>query len=138
MTFPDKNLEAAIRDALGKPAGEPIAAAELEALTMLELENSGVTNLAGLEYCTNLNELILWGHQVKDISPLSSLTSLTRLYLIGGSAEKSGQIRDISPLIDNNVIGRWDTLNLENNPLSSTSLNEHIPELLDRGVEVTW
>ena len=35
VTFPDKNLEAAIRDALGKAPGEEITAAELAQLTIL-------------------------------------------------------------------------------------------------------
>ena len=98
IAFPDANLEAAVKGALGKPLSEEMSTAELATLTMLELENSGVANLSGLEYCTNLTELILWGHQASDLSPLSPLTSLTRLYLIGGSADKRGQIRDISPL----------------------------------------
>ncbi|GAI41344.1 unnamed protein product, partial [marine sediment metagenome] len=56
VTFPDENLEAAIRDALGKPVGEEITAAELAKLTTLKAESSGIIDLSGLEYCTNLTE----------------------------------------------------------------------------------
>ena len=90
--FPDGNLEAAIRDALGKPAGEEITAAELLNLTTLWALFSDITDLTGLEYCTNLTELNIYGNQISDISPLSSLTNLSQLRLNGN------QISDISPL----------------------------------------
>ena len=92
VTFPDENLEAAIRDALGKPAGEEITATELADLTMLWALFSDITDLTGLEYCTNLTELNIYGNQISDISPLSSLTNLSQLRL-GGN-----QIGDISSL----------------------------------------
>jgi len=57
--FPDGNLEAAIRDALGKPVGEEIMTAELANLTTLSALFSDITDLSGLEYCTNLTELWL-------------------------------------------------------------------------------
>ena len=46
VTFPDGNLEAVVRDALGKPPGEEIIAAELAKLTMLKLSTSPVWNTA--------------------------------------------------------------------------------------------
>ena len=93
VTFPDGNLEAAIRDALGKPAGEDITAAELLNLTTtLWALFSDITDLTGLEYCTNLTELNIYGNQISDISALSSLTNLSQLRL------NYNQISDISPL----------------------------------------
>ncbi len=91
VTFPDPNLEATIREVLNKPEGA-IYASELESITILEWSQRKITDLTGLEYCTNLQELRLWATKISDISPLSSLKSLTNLNL------SHNQIRDISPL----------------------------------------
>jgi Leucine-rich repeat (LRR) protein len=92
--FPDKNLEAAIRDALGKSVGEEITTAELANLIQLVVDRSYITDLSGLEYCTNLTWLSLVGNQISDISALAGLTNLERLNLDGNI------ISDISPLAD--------------------------------------
>ena len=105
VTFPDNNLEAAIRNALyiegirskdkdllEKPLDEAITEAELAKLTTLEAKGKGITSLDGLEHCVNLKELYLPENQISDIHSLSSLTNLTRLDL------GANQISDISPL----------------------------------------
>ncbi|HIH96261.1 MAG TPA: leucine-rich repeat domain-containing protein [Thermoplasmata archaeon] len=56
VTFPDRNLEKAVREAIGKPTG-PIRAADLEKLTRLSANGENITELTGLEYCTNLESL---------------------------------------------------------------------------------
>ncbi len=55
--IPDLNLEAAIREAIGKSEGS-IFASDLEGLTTLDASKRGITDLAGLERCTNLT--VLW------------------------------------------------------------------------------
>ena len=111
--FPDGNLEAAIRDALGKPVGEEIMTAELTNLTTLSVPFSDITNLSGLEYCTNLTELTLHGNQISDISPL----------------------------LENSGLGEGDEVYLEDNNLDlwegSEDL-ENIRALEDRGVVVHY
>ena len=91
VTFPDSNLEAAIREAIGKPEG-PIHTSELEGLSFLAASRRDITDLTGLEYCTNLTHLSLAYNQVIGISPLASLTNLTWLDLA------YNQVSDISPL----------------------------------------
>jgi len=91
VTFPDSNLEAAIREAIGKPEG-PIHTSELEGVSFLAASRRDITDLTGLEYCTNLTHLSLAYNQVIDISPLASLTNLTWLDLA------YNQVIDISPL----------------------------------------
>jgi Leucine-rich repeat (LRR) protein len=92
VTFLDANLEAAIREAVAKPTG-PIYPSDLEGLTSFASGNWIVSDLTGLEYCTNLHELYLCCvSQVSDISPLANLTSLTVLHL------GYNRINDISPL----------------------------------------
>jgi Leucine-rich repeat (LRR) protein len=91
VTFPDANLEAAIREAVGKPEGD-INVCDLEVLIGLGASGRNITSIAGLEYCTKLTTLRLQNNQISDLSPLSGLTSLTVLYLY------DNQISDLSPL----------------------------------------
>lgn len=91
VTFPDPNLEAAVRAALGIPSA-PITTTDMLALTTLSAEWRGITNLEGLEYATNLSSLDLTGNQVGDLTPISGLTSLTQLQLYGN------QITSLSPI----------------------------------------
>jgi hypothetical protein len=110
--FADSNLKAAIRDAIGKPAG-PIYPSNLEGLTSLSASNRTISNLTGLEQCTNLTELYLDFNQISDISHLASLTGLISLDL-GGN-----QISDISPLIE---LTELTSLNLWHNNVSNASV----------------
>jgi Leucine-rich repeat (LRR) protein len=91
VSFPDANLQAAIRQAINKPAGA-IYQSDLMTLTEFRPLNQNISNLAGLEYCTNLTYLFLSGNQISNISPLASLTNLTQLLL------SSNKISDVSPL----------------------------------------
>ncbi|MDH4299207.1 MAG: leucine-rich repeat domain-containing protein [Dehalococcoidia bacterium] len=131
VTFPDPNLETAIREALNKPSG-PIHASELAGLASLTASDSGIEHLSGLQYCTNLTDLDFWHNQISDISPLANLTSLTYLYL------PRNQISDILPLVNNPGLSQGDEVYLSSNPLSSTSMNTYIPQLQARGVTVHW
>jgi Leucine-rich repeat (LRR) protein len=109
-TFPDKNLERAVRKAIGKPTG-PIYVADLEKLTKLDAGLESITDLTGLEYCTDLEKLDL----------------------------RTNPISDIKPLISNSGLSEGDVVYLGgNNPLSSTSIKVYIPQLRERGVCVSY
>ena len=110
VEFPDANLAAAVRGALGLGATAPIPETDLEALTYLFASNAGITDLTGLEYATGLWDLYLPRNQVSDISRLASLTRLVNLDLDGN------QISDISPLAS---LTRLETLDLSKNPISN-------------------
>jgi hypothetical protein len=112
VIFVDENLEAAVRDAIGKPANQEMTINELANLIRLDAGDSHISNLAGLEYCTNLTQLTLSGNQINDISPLSSLTNLTWLSLA------ENEIFDISAL---SSLNRLDWLDLSNNQISDIS-----------------
>jgi hypothetical protein len=104
VNFPDPNLRAAVRAAIGKPDG-PIYPADLEGLTFLDASERNIANLTGLEYCTDLRYLFLLNNQISGISPLAGLTGLERLFL------GSNQISDISALLNlSNLIelGLWE------------------------------
>ena len=152
-TFPDPNLEVAIRQAINKPEG-PIYASELEGLTSLYLSWRNITDLTGLEYCVNLTKLNVSGSQMSDISPLASLTNLTSLSLADNQISdisllasltnlielglEKNQISDISPLVENSGLSDGDSVYLKDNPLSTTSVSVYIPQLEERGVTVHW
>ena len=93
-SFADANLELAVRRTLNKPAG-PLTADDLASLTKLDVEQQdvqGIESLAGLEHCTALDTLSLWGNQIADLSPLAGLTQLTYLNL------GNNQVADVGPL----------------------------------------
>ncbi len=55
----DANLDAAIRDALGKSRFAPITIADMASLTTLDANNRNIRDLTGLEFATNLTMLNL-------------------------------------------------------------------------------
>ncbi len=157
VTFADENLEAGIRAALGKPAGEAITPAELAGLTALDARMRGITDLSGIEYCINLTVLGLMGNQISDLSPLASLTNLTYLNLGANQISvlsplasltnltwlylRANRISDISPLVENSELGPGDIVILRHNNLELSEGSEDledIRQLEGRGVEVYY
>ena len=110
--IPDPNLHAAIENALGKAAREPIALAEMATLTRLKADEMGISDLTGLEGATNLIGLHLWRNSISDLPPLAGLTNLTELYLGINSAS------DLSPLAELINLG---SLFLDSNGISDLS-----------------
>lgn len=111
VTFPDPNLEATIREAIGKPTGD-ISQSDLQWLTGLEARDRGIVSLAGLEYCTSLMSLELSDNQIGDVSPLANLTNLTWLGLL------FNEIGDVSPLSN---LTSLTGLELGSNPVNNIS-----------------
>lgn len=152
-SFPDPNLETAIREAITIREG-PIYPSDLDSLTYLDASVKNIADLTGLECCTSLASLSLWGNQISHISPLADLTSLTDLWLNQNQISDISpltnltsltdlllwynQISDISPLVDNEGLSEWDIVNLSGNPLSSDSINIYIRQLEARGVNVNY
>ena len=122
VTVPDAALRAVLEDSLDLSAGDPIPAASLSKLTVLEATDMGIVDLTGLEHATGLTRLDLgpgamldpWANTnaVSDLSPLSGLTALTYLDLAGNS------VVDVTPLAGLTGL-RW--LNLEVNFISDFS-----------------
>ena len=54
--FEDPNFLSAVRTLIGKPTG-PIYDTDVNLITTLEVNNSGISSLAGIEYFTSLSEL---------------------------------------------------------------------------------
>ncbi|MCX8093404.1 MAG: leucine-rich repeat domain-containing protein [Candidatus Goldbacteria bacterium] len=116
VTFPDANLETAIRVALNKPTGD-ICKNDCEKVSSLIqcLNSKNITSIQGMQYFKNLQELEMYDNQISDISPLSGLTKLRYLNL---SNNKISDISALSGLTD------LYSLNLANNQISNiTSLS---------------
>jgi Leucine-rich repeat (LRR) protein len=91
--FPDKNLEAAIRDVLKhEPKNFELTDEKLLNVYILHAEGKGIKNLTGLEKCKNLAEIRLTKNQIADIKPLKDLINLQSLDLAKNA------IKDIGPL----------------------------------------
>ena len=115
VTFADPNLEAAIREAIGKPAGH-IYESDLLGLTSFNATQRDIMNLSGIEYCTNLTSLGLWENQISDITPLANLTNLTWLYL---GANPIGDISSLANLANLTTLGLWDNQISDISPLAN-------------------
>jgi hypothetical protein len=131
VTFPDPNLESAVREAIGTPTGT-IYPSDLYWMISLDASQRNITDLTGLECATGLAWLDLGSNQINDISVLVNLTSLTTLTL------EDNQISDIEPLVNNPGLSAGDDVYLWNNPLSAISINTYIPQLEARGVTVYY
>ena len=93
---------------------------------------ANISDLTGLEFATNLQGLMLVNNSISDLTPLSDLTNLQTLWL------QNNSISDLAPLVANTGLGSGDDVNVKDNPLSTTSINTHIPALQDRGVKVRF
>ena len=129
VTFPDSNFEILIRETLNKSTGD-ITQIDLENITEIDGNGRNISDVSGIEYCTNLEILNLWSNQIMDISDLSNLTNLKVLNLnnnrIVDVTVLSGlpnlqsldlwhnQIMDISSL---NNLTNLEVLNLNNNQI---------------------
>ena len=89
----DPALRIIVEEALGFSPGTPIDASDMETLTTLRGDPSGVASLEGLQYARNLEHLTLWRGRVSDLSPLSGLDKLVGVHM------GYHVIRDLSPLV---------------------------------------
>ena len=92
VTFPDINLEAAVKKALRIADADPILDTALEDLTRLTATNKEIANLTGLEEATGLTDLDLGNNVIVNLAPLSNLITLEELDLA------DNQIVDLFPL----------------------------------------
>ena len=79
VPIPDPNLAAIVRKALNLELSNPISQEVLQELRELPADESGISDLTGLEKATNLKTLELRGTSVSDVNPLSGLENLKDL-----------------------------------------------------------
>ena len=121
---------------LGLRSSEIVDISSLASLTNLgglNLNDNEIVDISPLAALTRLEWLGLDGNQIVDLSPLADLTNLDRLRL------NSNQIQDISALVANpGLDGSNGWVLLRDNPLSDLAINEQIPALRARGVDVHY
>ncbi len=91
VTFKDKGLENAVRDALKKTSGD-LCRSDVSDITYLNANSKAIYDISGIENLISLKHLELYSNEISDIAPLSSLTELQILDLNGN------KITDISGL----------------------------------------
>ena len=109
--------------------------AALTQLISLNLNGNTITDMSPLMGLTQLTSLNLYSNAITDVSVLAELSQLTVLDL------RYNTIADIAPLVGLNLTGtQWNNtgLYLERNPLSYASINEHIPAMQAKGIEVQF
>ena len=92
VNFPDANLAASVRTALGLAEGADIPRTSLQGLRDLYAASAAITDITGLEEASGLQSLNLDGNQIRDITPLRDLTALTELQM------QDNPISDFTPL----------------------------------------
>ena len=107
VSIPDANLRSVIEAALGKASGAPVYDIEMQTLTSLSAGGPGTTgggiqDLTGLEYATDLRDLVLHSNTISDLRPLRALTKLQWLDLqaINHYYDDPPPPLDYSPLAD--------------------------------------
>jgi hypothetical protein len=88
--FADPGLKAAVEDELYIADPTP---ADMLTLTYLNAQSRGISDIAGLQYATNLQELLLRWNQISDLSVLTALVNLRSL-----DAHGNHSLHDLSPL----------------------------------------
>ena len=96
------------------------------------ISSNGIEDLSPLSELQNLNKIVASRNQIVSLTPLVGLREIAELYL------DQNQIVDLSPIVANNYFDAGDHMNVENNPLSLLSINEHIVALQERGVSVSY
>lgn len=89
--FPDKALEKAVRRQVfaKRENNEPITAADVADVAIIEGRGLGITNLAGLDQCKKVALINFAENQIADLAPLAGLPRLQSLDL---SRNKIGKI----------------------------------------------
>ena len=81
VSFPDPNLEAAVRDALQIYEPTDIYQADMDTLTNLYAGSRNIADLSGLETATNLQVLDCSWNPLASVAPLAGLTKLVELHM---------------------------------------------------------
>lgn len=105
---------------------------DLQNINYIDIAKNQIADINALTNLTNLLELTISDNQISDISALTGLINLKYLNL------SVNKISDIQPLIQNQGINDGDTVTLYSNPLSEISINTFIPQLVDRGVDISY
>lgn len=117
--FKDKNLEAAVRQAINKPSGV-IMKSELLNITGLDATSRNISNLEGIQQLANLEGLYLNDNQISDINPLGELKKLRDLSLYNNKVSSIEALQNSTGLY---------YLNLSNNYINDISVLKNMTNI---------
>ena len=108
ITFQDNNLYQAVKNVLSKDIMSSdngtktitIATETLNGITSMDLRNSDISNLSGIEKITNLSSIDLSRNNISDISPIISLNNLTNLNLNDNPVSNLSELSTKTSLTD--------------------------------------
>lgn len=92
VTIPDGNLAAAVREALGLGATDPIPQTALEKL------GNQISDISPLAKLTHLTALGLGRNQIQDLSPIAESTQLSVLHVDRNRIKDISQIEQFTSL----------------------------------------
>ena len=144
ISIVDENLKLAITKELGKNKEDVLTKKDLESIKNLTLDSKNISNLKGIEYCTNLENLSLGNNNISDISNLENLTKLKHLSLNNNNISDISSLKnlvnlEILSLTDNNIsdlkpiskLKKLHTLHLGKNNIKDLSYIAYLEELTD-------
>ncbi len=120
--MPDPNLRQAVREALKLPADELLTKDKMPRLKDLNVRDSGITDIAGLEFATKLRVLHLDKNPITNLRPLANLINLDRLSLVENG------ISDITPLAG---LTKLRVLHLSRNPITDLRPLANLTQLVE-------
>ena len=129
--MPDTTLRESVREALEIPMHDPLTLEKLQHLTKLNVLDSQISDLTGLEFAINLSVLNLSGNEISDLTPLSSLSMLVWLDL------PKNKIVDVTPLFGLKrleVLKLWHNQIIDITPLAGLT-NLRVLELANNQIE---
>ncbi|MBF2627202.1 MucBP domain-containing protein [Listeria marthii] len=109
--FPDATLAQAIAKAAtgSEDTSKIVTQADLNKIIILTANAKGIADLTGMDLLVKATTINLNNNQITDISPLTQLPNLVKLYL------SDNQISTVT-LNAENLLPRLTTLNIQNNP----------------------
>lgn len=134
--IPEPVLELEISRSLGVSPSEITESLLGEKLKILELSDSQLRDLRGLEHALNLEILVLRNNLIEDLSPLSGLNKLKRLDLSGNRiAGLKKNLVDVSSInTGKSSVSALTHLNLSGNKLRGLSGINYFSNLLNLNV----
>lgn len=122
INFADKQLEAAIRNAIDKPEGQ-IYSGDVKNIKKLAATQYHISDLKGIEHLINMKYLNLFENKIKDITPLSNLKKLEDLDL---GYNEINDISQISSLINLKNLSLYENKIKDVTPLSNLNKLEDL------------
>ncbi len=121
VKFNDKNLEDELRKRLKINSGD-ITTKELKGVYQLYISDKEISDLEGIQHCTNLTTLDLNDCNISNIEKLSTLLKLQNLRL------RNNKIKDITPL---SKLTNLKKLDISGNPINDISILKSLDSLED-------